>query len=514
MEFKSIEEEIIYEKMCNFATKLESQFVLSNQCNKYEVVNTDEQNKLYSIPNEVYDNIRKLEENRVIIAHRPLISRRKYLGKLVTFVKKAVRKTLKWYINPITDQQTLFNSSVTPIIGRLTEVLGNTLEKYSAEYQYFEGKLTELRESTLKHNANYEYLEGKLTELEDSTEVFTQEFFHKTEDLVNQYKNDNMSKLIEYTDAKITEFNEETNDRLQEIDNSLSEMKAKMESQMCLLNSQISDTTKEYISKIKELEQRINNLTTLAEANSEEITNVTSILNIPVHEKPSFFDKRTFAQSGEDSIIEYIFFVLGIELGGVTYLDLGANHAKELSNTYALYKKGAKGVLVEANPELVKELSHFRYNDVILNRAVSTIDDSEIDFFILSGDGLSTNDKDQAQIFCQINPHIHLRQNIKVRTITVNTIIEKYMGGVSPNLISIDIEGMDMDIIKSIDLERFRPLIIVVETIEYRPFLDIEIKSDDVVRYMETIDYYEYAFTGINSIFIDKRYMKKRNEGK
>ena len=70
---------------------------------------------------------------------------------------------------------------------------------------------------------------------------------------------------------------------------------------------------------------------------------------------------------------------------------------------------------------------------------------------------------------------------------------------------NIDIEGDDLKILSSIDWEKWRPLIVTAETIPYQPNLVVGEKDGEIVRFMESIDYTEYAFTGINSIFLDKR---------
>ena len=67
-------------------------------------------------------------------------------------------------------------------------------------------------------------------------------------------------------------------------------------------------------------------------------------------DEETFWIKTTFSQAGEDSILLYVLRVLGVNICKARYLDLGANHARELSNTYALYQRGMRGVLVEANP--------------------------------------------------------------------------------------------------------------------------------------------------------------------
>lgn len=53
-------------------------------------------------------------------AHLPITSHRKWIGKLLISGKKTVRKFLKWYIDPIVEQQNEFNGSVTASINALS----------------------------------------------------------------------------------------------------------------------------------------------------------------------------------------------------------------------------------------------------------------------------------------------------------------------------------------------------------------------------------------------------------
>lgn len=282
--------------------------------------------------------------------------------------------------------------------------------------------------------------------------------------------------------------------------------------------------------RIKELEEKVLKIQGLEEKISiindidfkleklnkveKDIERIKEEFKFELKETTEFFNKKSYSQSGEDTIIAYIFKYLGIDISKIKYLDLGANHAKELSNTNYFYENGAQGVLVEANPSLIPELHFYRHNDIILNNLVSTSGNEEIDFYILSGDGLSTPDKEQAEETCRINPAINIEKVVKVTSITVNDIFKKYFGGIAPDFISIDIEGYDLEILKSIDLDNCRPLVIVVETIEYRPYLPINVKTYEVGKYLEKKDYVEYAFTGINSIFIDAKRMKELNQDK
>lgn len=100
--------------------------------------------------------------------------------------------------------------------------------------------------------------------------------------------------------------------------------------------------------------------------------------------------KTTYSQSGEDAILAYLFAVLGIPFAKCTYLDLGANRPKEMSNTYFFYEQGATGTLIEANPALIPALQKERSGDVILNRCIAPKSGDVIPFHVMNVDGLST----------------------------------------------------------------------------------------------------------------------------
>ena len=265
------------------------------------------------------------------------------------------------------------------------------------------------------------------------------------------------------------------NSRLETI-NELERKINDMNGQISKMNNYISQTDK-YISEMENSMKEMHN----------------SLENI----------NMTFSQSGEDSIIKYIFNTLGRKIG--TYLDLGANHAFHLSNTYNFYASGARGVLLEANPELAMELVEKRPEDIVINKCLAEKSGETLDFYILNGDGLSTSDYNAVQNFIKENPSLKITKKITIDSITINEIIEEYFPEKAPDIMNIDIEGMELSILKMTDFEKFRPLIIICEMIEYKNGLTIGQKNNEILEFMQKNDYQEFAFTGINSIFIDKR---------
>ena len=219
--------------------------------------------------------------------------------------------------------------------------------------------------------------------------------------------------------------------------------------------------------------------------------------------------RMTYSQSGEDAILSYVFRVIGKPISEIRYLDLGANHPRLISNTYWMYKQGASGVLVEANPQLAEKLECYRPKDNVLNCCISEKGGEKIPFYVLSGDGLSTVSKESVDEIQKKNPNIKVNEKIDVDSMTLQTILKEHFPDKAPDVMSIDLEGIDYDILKSIDFSSQRPFAIVCETIEYENRLVISEKRHDIINLLTDNGYVEYAFTGINSIFLDKNVLQK-----
>ena len=396
MDFETIEENIIY----NFLTDE------NKECNNSELQKLDKESQYVQ---EITNHIISMDKNRENYAYRNLSSS----NRLKKFVKKAIRKMLKWYIEPICFQQTDFNNAATSCIGRLTELHVNNLKK--------QNQLVEENKS-LENN-------------------------------INQLVEKNKSLENKLYDTESTQF---------------------------ILNEKVCNI----IEKLEMLEK----------------------LDLKVFEKEdNFFNKTSTSQSGEDTIVSYILYVLGLAFSECTYLDLGANHAKELSNTYYFYKHGARGVLVEANPKLIPELKFFRHGDIILNYCLVENQTLEtIDFYLIdNGDGLSSPFKENVEQCLKKNQNLKMGDTVKVKTITLKQILDKYFDK-APTILNIDIEGSEFNILKTIDFNAWRPLIIIVEMIPYQLGLVTENKNKEILEFMKKNNYTEYAFTGINSIFLDK----------
>jgi FkbM family methyltransferase len=216
--------------------------------------------------------------------------------------------------------------------------------------------------------------------------------------------------------------------------------------------------------------------------------------------------KISYAQSGEDLIIDFIFDWM--KIGIPEYLDLGAHHPTSLSNTYFFYRKGCKGVCVEPDPELHGVLQKVRKRDVCLNFGVAAESKGWADFYIMTSKTLNTFSKKEVENYQKYYPGCKIENVIQVKLVPINEIVETYFRS-SPNLVSIDVEGTDFEVLKSFDLARFRPEVICIETITYQNDRSLR-KSRKIAEHLIENNYFMYADTFINSIFVDKKAWSNR----
>lgn len=216
--------------------------------------------------------------------------------------------------------------------------------------------------------------------------------------------------------------------------------------------------------------------------------------------------RRSYSQSGEDIIISDLFTRLGIATP--SYLDVGANEPKALSNTYRLYTRGSRGVCVEPNPVLYQKLLKERKYDTCINAGVAFDENTEADFYIFPEKlhGLNTFSKKDAEFWehtgnNEIGKH-KVEKVVKMPLISINELMQKYFTN-HPNFISIDVEGLDLQILQTIDFNKYKPEVFCIETLSHGEN-NKEFKNSAIISFLESKGYFIYADTYINTVFCRK----------
>lgn len=205
----------------------------------------------------------------------------------------------------------------------------------------------------------------------------------------------------------------------------------------------------------------------------------------------------SYSQCGEDLIIQYIFKLRGVSMP--SYIDIGANDPFYISNTAIFYKNGSRGINIEANPNLIQPFLKYRPEDINLNIGVGNKDDI-LEFYIMNDATLSSFSKEECNNYINTGKY-HLVQTKKIKLTTIQNIINKYNSGVFPDFLSLDAEGMDFDILKSIDFNKSTPKVICVEAAEYSQIGAGE-RRNDLIDFLVKKGYYEYANTNLNAIMV------------
>lgn len=210
--------------------------------------------------------------------------------------------------------------------------------------------------------------------------------------------------------------------------------------------------------------------------------------------------KVSYSQSGEDLIIDFA--LQAMKLKSVTYLDIGAHSPDYLSNTYLFYKSGSKGVCIEADPQLYEIFKRQRNRDTCINCGVGSEDVGLSDFYLMTSSTLNTFSKEEAAKYESYGSN-KIKSVIKIPIIGINSILEKYFTNEAPDIISIDVEGLDFAIVSAIDFSRWRPKVFCIETLTYSEVRQEE-KNHEIIQFLKSKDYIVYGDTYINTIFIDR----------
>jgi FkbM family methyltransferase len=165
--------------------------------------------------------------------------------------------------------------------------------------------------------------------------------------------------------------------------------------------------------------------------------------------------------------------------------------------TRALYQKGWTGVNVEANPNLIGEFLKRRPRDKTLSYAVGLKPEYVLNVF--SEPAISTVSAEWTERFLSESQTIV--DEINVKGISLNTLISQHFPKKGPDLLVVDVEGLDFEVIQSLDPKNLSfdqlPTVIVVET----PFGVEEVITSPIYSSLLEIGYKAMCILPMSTIF-------------
>jgi FkbM family methyltransferase len=202
------------------------------------------------------------------------------------------------------------------------------------------------------------------------------------------------------------------------------------------------------------------------------------------------YGRTSYAQEGEDLLLERIF--EGQKSG--FYVDVGAHHPLRFSNTYLLYKRGWRGINIDAMPGSMSIFQRLRPQDICVESGVA-LSEGQLTYFVFKEKALNTFDEDLAQQYKSAGHEISQQLNVRTKPL-VDLLVEYLPAGQKIDLLSVDVEGFDLDVLKSNNWQRFRPRILITEELRY---ISGE-NNASVHEFLTSIGYNKLACT-YNSVF-------------
>lgn len=184
----------------------------------------------------------------------------------------------------------------------------------------------------------------------------------------------------------------------------------------------------------------------------------------PPAEDPDDRPELSYAQAGEDLIVGNLFGSLG--LPQPTYIDVGAYDPIKINNTYLFYTRGCRGVLVEPNPDMAPRLKGKRPQDTVLTAGIGVTNETHADYYLISDPSWNTFDKETAEHYEKVTEkRVYIKEVIKMPLLNINDVFAQHFGGGTPDYVSLDVEGFEVPILKSMNFDKHRPKVICIETL-------------------------------------------------
>ncbi len=160
--------------------------------------------------------------------------------------------------------------------------------------------------------------------------------------------------------------------------------------------------------------------------------------------------RNSYSQHREDVYI--LDLLKKYDLAGSVYVDIGANHPTDISNTYLLYRNGMHGIIIEPNEELADLFNKFRKRDTVLRIGCSNI--SAVLKFNIS----------KTPVVSSFARHedVNVYKSVYVPVMPVDDALSHLDAGYI-SFLSIDVEGLNLEVLEGAFKTLKKTLLLCIE---------------------------------------------------
>jgi FkbM family methyltransferase len=139
------------------------------------------------------------------------------------------------------------------------------------------------------------------------------------------------------------------------------------------------------------------------------------------------------------------------------FVDVGANHPRDSSQSWHLEQRGWHGVLIEPIAELCEQLRRERPRSITVQAACGAPEQrGPVEFRVADGLACSTLEKNG------VSADVRFIRTDVVDLRTLDEILEQ-IGPPPIDFVSIDVEGSQLNVLRGFNLEKYRPRLLLVE---------------------------------------------------
>jgi len=174
---------------------------------------------------------------------------------------------------------------------------------------------------------------------------------------------------------------------------------------------------------------------------------------------------RSYSQDGEDMVMRALFESLPKNYRGF-FVDVGAHHPVRFSNTYHFYRKGWRGINIDATPGSMRSFGWMRRRDINLELGIGA-EKGSLTFFCFDEPALNTLSEEVAQERAS-GGRYKIIKKVEVPVLPLREVLQQHLpSGTKIDFFSVDVEGMDEMVLRSNDWEVFRPSFILAEDVHF-----------------------------------------------
>lgn len=202
--------------------------------------------------------------------------------------------------------------------------------------------------------------------------------------------------------------------------------------------------------------------------------------------------QRSFSQEGEDQILLRFF----ANRRDGFYVDVGAHHPYRFSNTQALHELGWRGVNIDAMPGSMKPFRRVRAHDCNIEVGIGA-EPGTARLHVFNEPALNTFDADVARMHTRGTWRVERTVDVLIQPLA-QVLEENVPAGRHIDVMSVDVEGRDLEVLQSNDWVRFRPTVVLAEALGTK--ID-DLGENEVVCFLRARGYVLLAKT-INTVFL------------